>query len=39
MIVDSGISTKMLVNLLKTKIKDHLRLGFEAIKSPDLSQS
>lgn len=37
MVVDSGISTKMLVNLLKIKIKDNLRLGFEAIKSPDLS--
>lgn len=39
MIVDSGISIRMLINLLKIKIKDNLRLGFEAIKNPDLSSS
>lgn len=33
MIVDSGISTKMLVNVLKTKLKSHLKCGFDAIRN------
>lgn len=32
MIVDSGISTKILINVLKIKVKDHMKMGFDSIK-------
>lgn len=33
MVVDSGISTKMLINMIKIKLKDHLKFGFDSIKN------
>ncbi len=39
MIVDSGISTKMLANVLKTKLKSQLKIGFDALKNSHLVDS
>ena len=39
MVVDTGISAKMLMNILKTKLKNILKQAFDDINSSRLSSS
>jgi hypothetical protein len=39
MVVDTSISTKMLTNVLKTRLKDNIKAGFDALKGLMLSES
>jgi hypothetical protein len=39
MVIDTSIGTKMLINLLKTKFNNNMRIGFQGIRELLLGES